>query len=115
MDNILSVAGITTIVSFILTLILQYFPKVRVWWGGVKSEYKSMGFLLGYFIVGAFVAFGGCLAFLVNLIPQLLCVSAPLFLEYVFAVLLAMGAGQGLFALLPEHQEVIAARSERPY
>lgn len=115
MENILTVAGVTTILVFILTLVFQYFPKLRVMWAGLKSEIKMLVMLGAYLIFGAIVAFGGCVEFLANLISQLQCADAPTFIQYIFAVFVAVGAGQGVFTLLPELQDVTAARSERPY
>ncbi len=113
--DLLTVAGVTAVISFVLTLILQYVPGLRVKWAGVKSEIKALIFLGGYFIVGAVVGFGGCAAFIASLIPGLLCVDAPTFFEYIFAVLMAMGAGQGMFGLLPSLPDVQAAKAERAY
>jgi len=115
MENILNVAGITAILVFIITLLFQYFPGLRVKWAGLRSDVKSLVVLGIYLIIGATVAFGGCVAFLAQIIPQLMCADALTFIQYVFAVLVAVGAGQGIFALLPELQDVTAARSERPY
>jgi hypothetical protein len=115
MDSILSVAGVTTIIVFILTLLFQYLPGLRQAWAGVKSEFKMLSVLGMYLVFGAIVAFGGCLDFLAQLIPTLLCSDAPTFLQYLFAVAVAVGAGQGVFSLMPELKEVQAIKSERPY
>jgi hypothetical protein len=115
MENILNVAGITAILVFIVTLLFQYFPGLRVKWAGVKSEVKSLVVLGIYIVVGAVVGFGGCVDVIAQIIPQLMCANAPTFIQYVFAVFVAVGAGQGIFELLPELKDVQAARSERPY
>ena len=60
MNEILSVAGITSILVVIITLLFQYFPVLRVKWGGLASNVKKLIVLALYFAVGAFVAFGGC-------------------------------------------------------
>ena len=60
MESILSVAGATSIIVVIVTLFLQFFPKLRTVWGGVKHEVKLLSILGLYFVVGAFVGFGGC-------------------------------------------------------
>lgn len=99
MNDILTVAGITAIISAIFTLVFQYFPGLKVRWAELNGELKR-GIVLGvYVLVGAFVAFGGCFAVLANLIPQLLCVDAMTFGQYAIAVLFAIGAGQGFFNL----------------
>jgi hypothetical protein len=115
MDEILSVSGVTTILVLLLTLVFQYFPGLRVKWGGLATNIK-MGIVLAlYIVVGAFVAFGGCAAFLVTLIPGLLCSDATTFTQFVFAVLIAVGSGQGVFELLPEKNDVTEAKADRPY
>jgi hypothetical protein len=113
MESLLSVGGITTLLVLVLTLLFQYVPGLRVIWGGVKSEVKMLVVLAVYFVIGAFVAFGGCLEFLANLIPQLQCVDAPTFLSYLWSVAVAIGAGQGIFSLMPELRDVSEAKFER--
>jgi len=115
MENFLSVAGITTIIVFIVTLVLQYFPKLRVKWAALKSEVKMLSILGAYALIGAIVAFGGCVDLLAGLLPQLQCVDAPTFIQYVFAVMVAIGAGQGVFSLMPELKDVEGAKIERSY
>jgi hypothetical protein len=113
MNDILSVAGITAVIVSLVTLVFQYFPGLRVKWAGLKSEYKR-GIVLGlYVIVGAVAAFGGCVAFLASIFPNLLCSDAITFLQYVVGVLFAVGAGQGVFELLPELKDVAVAKAER--
>lgn len=114
MESILSVAGVTTVIVFILTLLFQYLPGLRTKWAGVKSEVKMLSVLGAYVLIGAVVAFGGCIEFLGNLIPSLLCSDAPTFMNYVFAVFVAVGGGQGVFSLLPELKQVTAVKVERP-
>lgn len=115
MENILTVAGITTVLVFILTIIFQYFPGLRVKWAGVKSEVKMFIMLGAYIVFGAFVAFAGCWDFLADIFVQLQCTDPLTFVQYLFAVVVAVGAGQGVFSLLPELQDVQAAKSERIY
>jgi hypothetical protein len=112
-NELLSVAGVTTLIVFLVTLLFQYLPGLRVKWGGVKSEVKMLVVLGAYVVVGAVVAFGGCVAFLANLIPSLLCADAPSFLQYVFAVFVAVGGGQGVFSLLPELKDVTVSKELR--
>src|SRR4030067_298258 len=100
-SGLLSVAGITSVISVILTLLFQYFPGLRVVWGGVESNVKKLIVLGAYVVVGAVVAFGGCAAGLVNLFPELGCVGARTFVDFLFGVLVALGAGQGGFGILP--------------
>jgi hypothetical protein len=114
MEPILTVAGVTTVIVFLVTLLFQYAPGLRTKWGGVKSEVKMLSVLGAYIVVGAIVAFGGCIPKLTEFIPSLLCSDAPTFMNYVFAVFVAVGAGQGVFGLLPELKDVTYAREIRP-
>ena len=111
--ELLSVAGVTAIILTIVTVIFQYAPGLRVKWAAVKSEFKMLIVLGAYIVVGAIVAFGGCVAFIAALIPSLLCSTAPTFLTYAVAVFFAVGAGQGVFNLLPELKDVTAAKDAR--
>lgn len=113
MESLLSVGGITTALVLLVTLVFQYAPGVRLLWAKVKTEYKMLGVLATYFVFGAVVAFGGCWEFLASIFPQLLCVDAPTFLTYLWNVAVAVGAGQGIFSLLPELKDVAAAKSAR--
>ena len=106
MNELLSVGGITTALVLLFTLVSQYVPGLRVKWAGVKSEVKKAIVLGLYILFGAVFAFGGCLPFLAKLIPQLLCVEPVGFVQYLFAVAVAVGAGQGVFSLLPELGDV---------
>jgi len=115
MENFLTVAGVTSILVFVITLVLQYFPKLRVKWAELASNVKMLLILGAYIVIGAVVAFGGCVALLAGLIPQLQCVDAPTFVQYAFAVMVAIGAGQGVFSLLPELKDVEGAKIERSY
>ena len=111
--ELLSVAGVTSIIVLLVTLLFQYFPGLRTFWGGIKSEAKMLIVLAIYIVVGAFVAFGGCIPGLTEYIPGLICSDAPTFFQYVFAVLLAVGGGQGVFSLLPELRDVPMAKELR--
>lgn len=113
MDSILTVAGITGILVTIVTLVFQYFPGLRVKWAGIATEYKRGIIFALYVIVGAIVGFGGCVEAIAAILPQLLCSTATGFGEYVVGVLLAVGAGQGIFDLLPETADVLAAKAAR--
>jgi hypothetical protein len=112
-EQLLTVGGVTTIVVLLTTVLFQYFPGLRTLWGGVKSEVKMLLVLALYIVVGAFVAFGGCIPGLTEYIPGLICADAPTFFQYVFAVLLAIGGGQGAFSLMPEKKDVTLARELR--
>lgn len=114
-NELLSVAGITTIVALLFTLVFQYAPVLRVKWGGLKTEIKQLVVLGLYIVVGAVVAFGGCVEVIKAIIPGLLCVEPLSFLQYVFAVVIAVGAGQGVFSLLPEKVDVTVAKAERGF
>ena len=114
MEEMLSVGGITTVIVLLLTALFQYAPKLRVVWGGVKSEYKMLIVLASYIVVGAIVAFGGCIEALKELIPALACVDVPTFAQYAVAVFFAVGSGQGIFGLMPELKDVTYAREIRP-
>jgi hypothetical protein len=115
MNSLLSVGGVTTLLVLFLTVLFQYIPGLRVVWGGVKSEVKMLIVLGVYLVIGAFVAFGGCLEFLAKLIPQLECVDAPTFFSYLWSVAVAIGAGQGIFSLMPELKDVSEAKAERVF
>ena len=112
-NEILSFAGITAILVTLFTLVFQYAPGLRVKWAGLKSEAKQVVVLGLYLAVGAFVAFGGCEAFLAQYIAGLQCVDAPTFIQYAVSVVLAVGAGQGVFELLPKKQDVQIAKASR--
>jgi hypothetical protein len=112
-SELLSVAGITTILVLLITVVFQYFPGLRVFWGGVKSEVKMLSVLALYIVAGAIVAFGGCIPALAGIFPGLICADAPTFLNYVFAVFIAVGSGQGVFSLLPEMRDVTFAKNLR--
>jgi len=113
-EGVLSVAAITTLVALIFTLFFQYFPGLRLKWAALAGEAKK-GIVLGiYLVVGAIVGFGGCFAPLNEVIKGLACVSPALFLEFVLGVLIAIGAGQGLFSILPELADVAAVKDARP-
>jgi hypothetical protein len=112
--ELLSVAGITTILVLLISVVFQYFPGLRIWWGGIKSEVKMLSILVLYMAAGAIVAFGGCLPELAKVVPQLVCADATTFLNYVFAVFIAVGSGQGVFSLMPEMKDVTRAKEGRP-
>ncbi len=113
MGEILSIGGITAIISVLVTLVLQFVPGLRVKWAGLSSAFKGLAILGMYVIVGAVVAFGGCVEFLKAIFSTLLCSDAPTFVNYVIAVLMAIAGGQGLFNLLPELADVSAAKEAR--
>jgi len=111
--ELLSVAGITSIVAIFFTLLFQYFPGLRVAWGGLASNAKKMIVLGIYVVVGAVAAFGGCVPAIANVVPALGCVGARAFLDFFVGVLIAIGAGQGVFAILPELGDVTEAKELR--
>lgn len=111
--ELLDIAKITTVLMVVFTLIFQYIPGLRVKWASVKSEYKKAIVLGLYLMFGAAVAFGGCLPEVLKVFPQLLCVDAPIFLNFVFGVLVAIGAGQGIFSLMPELNDVKEVKAMR--
>ncbi len=113
-NELFSVAGITTIVVLIFTVVFQYFPGLRLKWAALASEVKKLIVLGLYLVSGAIVAFGGCIVALKAIIPALLCSEVSPFLSFVFGVLIAVGAGQGVFGILPELEDVKAAREARP-
>jgi hypothetical protein len=113
MDQILSVAGITSILVVLITFAFQYFPVLRVKWGGLASNVKMLIVLALYLVIGAIVGFGGCVPLFVSLIPNLMCTEPVTFFQYAFAVLAAIGSGQGVFSLLPELNDVTMAKAAR--
>jgi len=112
-SELFSVAGITTVVALLFTLVFQYVPKLRVFWGGVASEAKKAIVLALYVVTGAIVAFAGCIPALKELFPSFMCVETPAFINYFFGVLIAVGAGQGVFGILPELNDVADAKMAR--
>lgn len=113
MSSILTVAGITAILVTLFTVVFQYVPGLRTRWGGLATDVKRFIVLGLYLAAGGAVAFGGCVDALIELIPQLMCSTAIGFSEYAIATLIAVGAGQGIFDLLPEISDVIAAKAAR--
>ena len=113
MNEILSVAGVTSIIAVIVTLIFQYLPGLRVKWAGLETNLKMLVVLGLYIAFGAVVAFGGCVAFFAQFVPSLLCSDGVSFVQYVVAVMIAVGAGQGVFGLLPELQDVTITKAAR--
>jgi hypothetical protein len=111
--ELLTVGGVTTLLVLILTILFQYAPGLRTQWAGVKREVKMVSVLGAYFVIGAIVAFGGCIALLAALIPQLQCVAPLTFFQYAFACAMAVGAGQGIFGLMPELGDVQATKDAR--
>ena len=113
MQNILSIGGVTALLVIAVTLILQFAPGIRVKWGGLPSNAKKGIIVLLYVLGGAVVAFGGCVAFIASIFPQLLCVDAPTFVGYLASLLVAVAGGQGFFNLLPELDDVEEAKALR--
>ena len=113
MESTLTVAFVTILIVTVFTLLFQYFPGLRVTWAGLQTEVKSLIVLGLYLAVGAIVAFGGCVPALLVVIPALLCVGVSPFITYVVATLIAVGAGQGVFSVLPELKDVAAAKAAR--
>ena len=114
-EGLLSVAGITTIVALLFTLLFQYVPGLRVKWAAQSSDTKRVIVLGVYLITGAIVAFGGCFPAFANALGlPLMCVALSSFVSFAFGVLVAIGAGQGVFSLLPELADVAAVKDARP-
>ncbi len=114
-EGLFSVAGITTIVVLFFTLLFQYVPGLRVKWGALATETKKYIILGIYLVAGAIVAFGGCFPAFANALGlPLLCVTSSAFVNFAFGVLVAIGAGQGAFGLLPEAKDVTVAKDARP-
>lgn len=113
MSSILTVVGITTLLMTIFTLVFQYFPGLRAKWGALSADIKRFVVLGLYLAFGGLVAFGGCVDAIANLVSQLQCTTAMGFSEYVIATVIAVGAGQGIFELLPETADVVAAKLTR--
>lgn len=112
--ELLTVTGVTTLLVTIFTLLFQYFPGLRVAWAGLKSEWKRLIMLGIYLVVGAIVAWGGCLPAIKSAFPALLCLAEPApIMTYVLGVLVAIGAGQGIFTALPELRDVAEAKALR--
>jgi hypothetical protein len=98
--------GIGAIVGLVLTLTFAYFPVVRTWFAGLKSELKSyimLGLLIVAEVVISLLAYYGVI------------VTEPPFtfntaLQVAFALLVA---NQPTYTLLPEANDVKALRLAR--
>lgn len=113
--QLFSVAGITTVIVLLFTLLFQYAPVVRVKWAGLKREAKKAIVLGLYLITGAIVAFAGCIPALATTFPFLLCSTINAFVSYAVGVVIAIGLGQGVFSLMPELDEVKIAKDDRAW
>jgi hypothetical protein len=113
MTNYLSIAAITTFISLVVTALFQYAPKLNVWWAARPTEEKKRLILAMYAVAGAAVAWGGCIAPLGKVFPQLGCVEVATFLEYIGGVITAVAFGQGVFGLAPEAKAVTLAKAAR--
>ena len=113
-SELLTVAGITTLVVLIFTLLFQYIPGLRLWWAALKTEAKKGIVLVLYLITGAVVAFGGCFPAFASVFPQVICAPLATFVDFAFGTLIAIGAGQGAFSLMPELGDVEARKALRP-
>jgi len=113
-EGLLSVSKITLVVVAIFTLFFQFFPVARVRWAALPGEVKKRILVGVYILPGAVVAFGGCFpAFAEAVGLPLLCVGTSAFGNFIFGVLLAVGAGQGAFGLIPELEDVRLAKDAR--
>ena len=97
---------IAGIVGILLTLVFAYFPKLRVLYGGLQSETKSL-IMLGLLVITALV---------ITMLAQygVLTTSEPitwlLFVKVLFAALLA---NQPAYTLLPQAADVKEAKLNR--
>jgi hypothetical protein len=66
-----------------------------------------------YLVVGAVIAWGGCIVALGEVFPQLSCVEPATFIEYAGGVLTAVAFGQGAFELAPTAKAVTAAKAAK--
>ena len=114
MNEFLTVAKVTGFVVVAFTLFFQLVPGLRVKWATLSSDIKRRIVIGLYLVTGTVVGFGGCFpAFAEALGLPLLCVSSAVFVDFVFGMLLAVGAGQGAYELLPELKDVTAAKAVR--
>jgi divalent metal cation (Fe/Co/Zn/Cd) transporter len=97
---------ISGIVGVILTLVFAYFPKLRVWYGGLASEIKSL-IMLGLLAASSLTIF--LLAW--NGVIQ---TSEPVTLTTLLQVLFfAIAANQPVYRILPEAGDVVEAKANR--
>ena len=98
--------AIAAMVGFGLMLVFAYFPKLRVWFGGLASEYKSYimaGLLILSTIVIWLLASYGVIA-----------TDQPMTWDSFFKIVIAfLVANQPTYTLLPEAADVKAARLAR--
>jgi len=97
---------IAGIVGVLLTLIFAYFPKLRVAYGGLQSEIKSLimlGLLAATAVVITLLAQGG-------VITTSEPVTWMLFGKVLFAALIA---NQPVYTILPKLADVTAAKLNR--
>jgi len=107
MENLnFTAEGIAALSGFILMLVFAYFPKLRVWYGGLESNIKS------FIMLGMLFLSGGIIAVLVwqGIIPS----SEPLSWQKVVSIALALlVANQPTYALMPEARDVTAIKAVR--
>lgn len=97
---------IAGIVGILLTLIFAYFPKLRVLYGGLQSEVKSL-IMLGLILVTALVI---TLLAYTKVITTNEPVTWLLFAKVMFAALIA---NQPAYTILPQAADVTRAKLNR--
>ncbi len=97
---------LAAIVGFLLTLIFAYFPKLRVWYGGLVSEVKS------YIMIGLLFVTGFAVTGLAHF--GVLATAEPVtWMLFAKVMLAALVANQPVYTLLPEADDVKNAKLER--
>ena len=107
MENLnFTAEGIAALAGFILMLVFAYFPKLRVWYGGLESNIKS------FIMLGLLVACEGIIGVLVwqGIIPATEPITWQKFVSIAIALLVA---NQPTYALLPEARDVTAIKAAR--
>jgi MFS family permease len=114
MPNLIALSGVVStspeaiaaMVGFGLMLVFAYFPKLRVWFGGLASEHKSYimaGLLVLATVIIWLLAYYGVIV-----------TDQPMTWESFFKIVLAiLVANQPTYTLLPEAADVKAARLAR--
>lgn len=103
-DLIAAVAGI------VLTLIFSYFPKLNTWFAALEKGTKQ-AIMAGVLILVTGVLFGlGCASLIT--IPDFTCDRATL-VQYLWMLIWAIVANQGVYKLLPQTRAVRTAKATR--
>jgi hypothetical protein len=106
---ILSPVVLASIVAIVVSLLFNYIPGLRVWFGGLKSQFKSL-LMIGVLVVVSFAIWGsGCL----GLLAVNLSCNAQGVVELVKIFVATILANQATYLLSPVVEDVQTAKDER--